>query len=65
MVCKNSQRNANDKETGGITEHFPQHEAVYKLGVGHEYAGESRQKRNNHLYHAPEGGGRDDHAVSH
>ena len=44
MVCKNSQRNADDKKTGGITEHFPQHEAVYKLGIGHAGADESRQK---------------------
>ena len=65
MVCKNSQRNADDKKTGGITEHFPQHEAVYKLGIGHAGADESRQKKNNHLYHAPKGGSGDHHAVSH
>lgn len=65
MVCKNSQRNADDKKTGGITEHFPQHEAVYKLGIGHAGADESRQKKNNHLYHAPKSGSGDHHAVSH
>lgn len=65
MVCKNSQHDTDDKETCRITEHFPQHEAVYELGIGHAGAGESRQKRNNHLYHAPEGGRGDDYAVSH
>ena len=65
MVCKNGQRNADDKKTCRITEHFPQHEAVYELGVDHAGAGESRQKRNNRLYHAPEGGGGNHHAVSH
>ena len=52
MVCKNSQRNADDKKTGGITEHFPQHEAVYKLGIGHAGADESRQKEYDRLYEA-------------
>lgn len=65
MVCKNGQRNADDKKACRITEHFPQHEAVYKLGIGHADTGESRQKRNNHLYHAPEGGGGNHHAVPH
>lgn len=65
MADQNSQRKADDKKTCRITEHFPQHEAVYELGVGHADTDESRQKRNNHLYHAPEGGGGDDNAVPH
>lgn len=65
MVCKNGQRNTDDKKSCRITEYFPQHEAVYKLGVCHADTGESRQKRNDHFYHTPEGGGGDDHAVSH
>jgi len=65
VVCKNGQCDTEHKEAGGITDHFPQHEAVYELGIGHAGAGESRQKKNNHLYHAPKGSGGDDHAVSH
>lgn len=65
MADKNNRRDTEHQQTDGITEHFPQHDTVYEPGVGYAGTGESRQKRNNHLYHAPEGGGGDDHAVSH
>lgn len=65
MACKNGQCDTEHEETGGITEHFPQHATMYDPGVGHPGTDESRQKKNNHLYHAPEGGGGDHHAVSH
>lgn len=65
MAYKNGQCDTDHQQSGGITEYFPQHEAVYKLGVGHAGADESEQKGNNHFYHAPECGSGDDHAVFH
>lgn len=65
MADKNSQRDAEHEEAGGTTEHFPQQDAVYEPGVGQEGAEVSQQKEKYRLYHAPEGGEGDDHAVSH
>ncbi len=44
MTDKYSQRDTEDKQPSGIAEHFPQHETVYELGVGHASADESQQK---------------------
>lgn len=62
---KNGQCDTEHQQSSGITEHFPQHDTVYELGVGHAGADEIQQKGNNHLYHTPEGGRGDDHAVFH
>lgn len=65
MADKNSQLDEEHKKTNGITKHFSQHDAVYEPDVGHTGTSKSHQKKNNHLHHAPEGGGGYDYAVSH
>ena len=43
-----------NKEPGHIAGHFLQHGGVYELIVGSMSADKSRQKKDDHLYHAPE-----------
>lgn len=53
------------QKNGKITKYLAQHDTVYESNTSRTCAYKSQQKINDHLYHAPESGGGDEHAVFH
>ena len=64
MADKDSQRNADGEEHDETAEQLPQPYAVQEMHVCGTDADEGCRKEDECLYHAPESGGRDNHAVT-